>query len=224
MGKKETTKRHNFLWSLFGFRRNFYNIFRRQIGFIQHHFVLPKVELNRLNNGAGFTLVELLVVIGIIGILLTATLLILNPFAQIQKGNDTKRKGDLSQIQKALETYYHDLGKYPQSTADYKITDTAGQPVSWGGSFSPYMTVLPKDPSPGRNYVYFSTPANNPQSYYLYASLERDKSCTNGVCVPLDSQLCNKGNACLSLTSNGVSSSACGTTCNFGMSSSNVNP
>lgn len=203
MGEKETTKRYNFLWSLFGFRRNFYNIFRGR---------------------DGFTLVELLVVVGIIGILVAAALLVLNPIGQIQKGNDAKRKGDLTQIQRALETYYHDLGKYPASSADYKITYN-GQPVNWGSTgFSPYMLTLPKDPTQNRNYVYYSTPSTNPQSYWLYSSLERDKSCTNGVCVPLDQQLCNKGDACTSLPGNGIVSSACGSTCNFGVSSSNVNP
>lgn len=182
---------------------------------------------NFFGRQTGFTLVELLVVIGIIGILSVAVLITLNPFAQIQKGNDTKRKEDLSQIQKALETYYHDNGSYPKSSSNYKIIFTGnvnGNPADWGtNGFSPYMSQLPLDPSKDRTYVYFSS-GSSPQSYWLYASLQRDKSCTNGVCVALDPQLCNKGDACTSLVNNGVPSSACGGTCNFGISSSNTSP
>lgn len=193
MGEKKSSRRHNFFWTVSGVKRIFDNF---------------------LGGKDGFTLVELLVVIGIIGILVAAALLVLNPIAQFQKANDAKRKGDLAQIQRALEIYYHDLGKYPQSSSDYKIIYN-GNTASWGSNlFMPYMTTLPQDPTPARTYVYFSTPANNPQSYYLYASLERDN----------DPQLCNKGSACSSLANNGVSSTACGFICNFGVSSSNVSP
>ena len=193
MGKETSSKRYNSFWTFSRIRSIFDNFFRKS---------------------NGFTLVELLVVIGIIGILVAAALLVLNPIAQFQKANDAKRKGDLAQIQRALEIYYHDLGKYPQSSSDYKIIYNANT-ASWGSNlFMPYMNSLPQDPTPGRTYVYFSTPSNNPQSYYLYASLERDN----------DPQLCNKGSACSSLANNGIPSLSCGKTCNFGVSSSNVNP
>lgn len=209
MEEKKVQGRYDRIRTIFSNWGNNHNFFRRQVG---------------------FTLVELLVVVGIIGILSVAVLATLNPLAQIQKGNDTKRKGDLSQIQKALETYYHDNGGYPKSSGNYRIIFTGnvnGNPADWGSNgFSPYMNKLPSDPSKDRIYVYFSSGPNpqSPQSYWLYASLERDKSCTNGVCVALDPQLCNKGDACTSLATNGVPSSACGGTCNFGISSSNTSP
>lgn len=157
-------------------------------------------------------------VVGIIGILVVATLLVLNPISQFQKANDVKRKGDLAQIQRALEIYYHDLGKYPQSTADYKLIYN-GNPAPWGSNlFVPYMSALPQDPtSKTRNYVYFSTPSDSPQSYFIYANLERAG----------DPQLCHQdGSACSSLSPNGIPASACGANliCNFGVSSSNTSP
>jgi len=198
MGKKEIRRGHNSFWSFFGNLRHNINFLRRQ---------------------AGFTLIELLVVIGIIGILFVAVLAILNPIAQIQKGNDAKRKGDLSQIQKALETHYHDLGKYPQSTNNYQIMYN-GKTATWGSNlFAPYIITLPQDPIKNRSYVYFAS--SDQQSYFLYAYLERSS----------DPQLCKsetsgRSSPCKSFNDNGILPTSCGSgvVCNFGASSSNQSP
>lgn len=162
----------------------------------------------------GFTLVELLVVIGVLAILVSAILITLSPFAQVQKANDARRKSDLSQIQKALETYYQDNGRYPAHSASpqYRIVRLDGSTADWGQSWSPYMATLPKDPKNAFTYVYFASSTG--QSYWLYGSIERGTV----------SQFCNQGNPCASLTSNGIQTQACGGTCNFGVSSSNVSP
>lgn len=141
-------------------------------------------------------------------------LLVLDPVAQFQKANDTKRKSDLSQIQKSLETYFNDNGKYPphSTSPSYRLVKLNDETAEWGSSFLPYMNTLPKDPRTQRNYVYFAT--SDRQSYYLYASLERNN----------DQKFCNGGNPCVSLATNGIPSNACGQTCNFAVSSSNVNP
>ncbi|OGH24990.1 MAG: hypothetical protein A3B47_02755 [Candidatus Levybacteria bacterium RIFCSPLOWO2_01_FULL_39_24] len=159
----------------------------------------------------GFTLIELLIVIAVIGILAVAIISIINPLTQFQKANDSRRKSDLAQIQRAFETYYQDYGKFPDSSG-YII---AG--IGWGLSWMPYMGTLPKDPaSPSRNYVYYSS--SDGQTYYLYASLERGGN---------DPQACNLGNACTSLGTNGIPTNACASgsiICNYGVSSPNVSP
>lgn len=169
------------------------------------------------NSKKGFTLIELIVSIGVLSALAALALAIINPFAQFQKANDAKRKSDLGQIQRAIEQYYQDVGKYPSSSGNpnYTILDVNGTPVPWGGStalWQRYMNVLPKDPLPSRKYIYFARADG--QAYWLYTALENTK----------DTDLCNNGNACTSLVSNGVSNTVCGTTCNFGLSSSNVSP
>ena len=63
----------------------------------------------------GFTLIELLVVISIIGLLSSVILTSLN--VAREKGNDATRKTNLTEIQKALQSYYDDTGKYPGATA-----------------------------------------------------------------------------------------------------------
>lgn len=59
----------------------------------------------------GFTIVELLIVIVIIGIL---ALLVLNTFNGVQeKARNTERQTDIKAIASQLETYYADKGSYP---------------------------------------------------------------------------------------------------------------
>lgn len=58
-----------------------------------------------------FTLVELLVVIAIIGILATLSLVSFNVIRS--KSRDAKRIADISQMQKALEIFFSDQGRYP---------------------------------------------------------------------------------------------------------------
>jgi prepilin-type N-terminal cleavage/methylation domain-containing protein len=164
----------------------------------------------------GFTLLELLITIGIV--MITAAFLVayIDPVGQFQKSNDAKRKSDLAQIQKALEQYYQDKGVYPQSISNQIKDFQSGLPIIWGSSWVPYMNILPADPSSSRSYVYYASCVSlvNCQSYWLYASLEKAK----------DPQACNNGSACSSLSSNGVAPTACGGTCNFGVSSPNVTP
>ncbi len=174
---------------------------------------------NKFSINRGFTLIELLVVIAVIGILAGAVMAVINPFTQIQKANDTRRKTDLTQIQKALETYYQDNRAYPSSSAAYQIVvkiaglDTI---IDWSGTWMPYMGNLPKDRAdPAKKYVYYSN--NNGQTYYLYASLDRGGS---------DPQACS-GGICASLTSNGIPANACASgsiICNYGVSSPDVSP
>lgn len=164
----------------------------------------------------GFTLIELLVVIGILGILSVVLLVTINPVAQIQKANDARRKSDLEAIQHALELYYQDAGSYPPSSSSYTI-EYNNVSVNWGSSWQPYIATLPKDPVSTNQYVYYSPPTSNGQAYYLYASLQRGAN---------DPDVCNKGNACKSIQGGGgfPAATACGGTCNYGVSSPNVSP
>ncbi len=162
----------------------------------------------------GFTLIELVVVVGILSIISMGAITLLNPLEQFKKANDARKKADLSQVQKALESFYEDNGSYPDffAAGDFRIKGLNGNVVAWGASWQPYMNILPKSPS--GSYVYYSSGG---QSYYLYASLERTT----------DPQLCNSGSACTGLTAVGGEPDlnvACGGICNYGVSSPNVSP
>lgn len=169
----------------------------------------------------GFTLVELIVVIAMIGILSAIAFATLDPIGQMQKGWDAQRKSDLVQIQRALEMFYQDTGVYPRASPGnasnpgaYQIRDIRDVVVPWGNDFSPYMTRLPKDQNRSKKYVYLTNTTK--QSYWLYASLDRGGK---------DSQACKQdGSKCDSAPpdSNGIR--ACGDVCNYGVSSANVSP
>ncbi len=76
------------------------------------------------------------------------------------------------------------------------------------------MSVLPKDPTSSKKYVYYST-GKDGQTYYLYANLDRGGN---------DSQACfSTGSACSSAVSSGIGTE-CGGNCNYGVSSPNVSP
>lgn len=67
------------------------------------------ISLNKRDQG--FTIVELLIVIVVIGILAA---LVLNSFSGVQaRARDTERRTDINAIATQLEVYYNDGGGYP---------------------------------------------------------------------------------------------------------------
>ena len=166
----------------------------------------------------GFTLIELLIVMGVLGIIIGSAFFTLNPLEQLQKSRDAGRKNDLAQIQRALETFYNDYGRYPENTTDYKIDEDPTASVSeinWGNSWAPYITALPKDPTSDRRYVYS---AADSQSYRLYASLERGGK-DSDTCKP-DGSLCDNAPPTATFPCGGTANEIC----NYGVSSSNASP
>lgn len=65
----------------------------------------------------GFTLVELLIVIALIGILSVAVLSTINPIEQANKASDAKFKNDAAEILSAEERYYTTKQAYPWNDA-----------------------------------------------------------------------------------------------------------
>ncbi len=63
----------------------------------------------------GFTLVELLVAVGIIGVLASVSLVSINSVRS--KARDAKRISEVQELQKGLETFYSSNGSYPLGNA-----------------------------------------------------------------------------------------------------------
>ncbi len=61
----------------------------------------------------GFTMIELLIVIAVLGILAVAVLAAINPIEQINRGRDTGSRSDAEQLISASDRYYAGKGYYP---------------------------------------------------------------------------------------------------------------
>jgi prepilin-type N-terminal cleavage/methylation domain-containing protein len=112
----------------------------------------------------GFTLLEILLVVGIIAILAGIVIVAINPGKQIAMARNTERKSDLKQINSALQQYYIDHREYPDGISD-ELTDicdtgsTASSSVEseLGAGYCDefidlsvlvptYITAIPRDP------------------------------------------------------------------------------
>ena len=90
--------------------------------------LLKKITVRRGAITSGFTLVELLIVIALIGILSVAVLATINPIEQSNKARDAKFKNDAAEVLSAFERFYASQNVYPwQSTG---VGDTAPLNVS----------------------------------------------------------------------------------------------
>jgi prepilin-type N-terminal cleavage/methylation domain-containing protein len=63
----------------------------------------------------GFTLLEILLVIGIIGILAAIVIIAINPSRSLARSRDLQRKVGITEINKGLEQYYIDNNQYPST-------------------------------------------------------------------------------------------------------------
>lgn len=81
-------------------------------------------KLIRKAGGEGFTMIELLIVISVLGILAVAVLAAINPIEQINRGKDTGTRSDSEQLLSAIERYYTTMGYYP-----WRSSTTAGTDV-----------------------------------------------------------------------------------------------
>lgn len=106
----------------------------------------------------GFTLMELLIVIALIGILVTMGVASYGT-AQV-KSRDSRRKTDMKVIQNAFEQYYSENnGDYPPDEA-----------IKTDGTYFP--GGFPKDPKPAPYAAYSWSPVATGVSYCACASLE----------------------------------------------------
>ena len=119
------------------------------------------LEFNMRKHISGFTLIEIMVVIVIIGIL--AALIVPNVIGRQDQALLVAAKQDISTIKSALKLYYLDNQRYPTTEQGLKALvskpDAGPIPSNWktGG----YLEKLPPDPW-GRPYQYVSPGVKSP--------------------------------------------------------------
>ncbi|MFH1971124.1 MAG: type II secretion system protein [Patescibacteria group bacterium] len=131
--------------------------------------------MKKILNKKGFTLVELLVVISIIGVLLGLSAFSLQ--ASRKSGRDARRKADLELIRSGIEIYKSDCGQYPPSLG----TSLVGSGETSCLVTYTYISEVPLDPTTGEEYGYQR--GTDGFSYELCAALENsgDDTCSAGV-------------------------------------------
>lgn len=118
-------------------------------------------------NRRGFTLIELMIVIVIIGIL--ATLLMPRIMERPEEARRVKAKTDIKAIESALKLYKIDNGVYPTTEqgieALLKKPETTPVPRKWreGGYLD--GTSVPKDP--WNNPYYYTSPAQDGKDFEI---------------------------------------------------------
>ena len=143
----------------------------------------------------GFTIIELLIVMAILGVLGVSVILVLNPLQQVKKANDARRKSDLKYITNLLNLYYNDNGRYPAAgtcalgTAGFVYSIAGGAcggtgGTSWISALVPkYAATLPidpvnntADPRTTGNYTYaYGNVSTDGQHYDLITQLENQQ-------------------------------------------------
>lgn len=109
-----------------------------------------------MNKKSGFTLVELLVVIGILAILTAVVLVAVNPGRQLAQARDTQRRADVNTVITAITAYMADPendGALPAGLAT--LCSVGAHDIGSGGLdlaaiVAPtYVADIPIDPSGG---------------------------------------------------------------------------
>ncbi|MDP3559696.1 MAG: type II secretion system major pseudopilin GspG [Legionellaceae bacterium] len=104
-----------------------------------------------MQQSRGFSLIEIMVVIVILGIL--ASLVVPKIMSRPEEARLVKAKQDIQSIQNALDLYRLDNGSYPSSEQGLNALvhqpDSDPVPQNW----QPYLKSIPKDPW-GHNYTY----------------------------------------------------------------------
>ncbi len=121
----------------------------------------------------GFTLIEIMVVVVILGIL--AALIAPNILGRTGEARITAAKSDINSIGNALDLYKLDNFAYPSTDQGLEalVNKPSGypEPVNWNADG--YLKSLPKDPW-GNEYQYVSPGRNGPYDLYSLGADKRE--------------------------------------------------
>ena len=111
---------------------------------------------------AGFTLIELMIVLFILGLL--AALVAPRLMGRVGKAKQKTAQAQIQMLATALDLYHLDVGRYP--TDEEGLKSLYAKPESQSAWSGPYLDkAVPKDPW-GRDYVYKCPGEHGPYDLY----------------------------------------------------------
>jgi general secretion pathway protein G len=108
------------------------------------------MKLKNYRSESGFTLIELMVVVILIGVIFGTVITATNGFNR--RGRDGTRQNDLQDIQSGIQEYYADNHFYPEAAVINPLLSAGGVFTDNGKT---YISKVPVDPG-GRSYCYRS--------------------------------------------------------------------
>ena len=146
-----------------------------------------------LSQTRGFSLVELLIAISLMGVIASAIFIFINPVKKQARSRDAIRKDNIATIAGALQSYYLLTGTYPfETTCDSSL-----------GSINHGCPILTSDPGYGSwkttSYIYVGLitnqsilkslpkdPLNNNKYYYKYEPGYYGNGTSSSNCTTID--------------------------------------
>lgn len=127
---------------------------------------MKKLEKKRIKREQGFSLIELIVVLVILGLL--ATIVGPRVMDRLSEGKSEIAKLQIDQLEGALGLFRFDVGRYPTTAEGLRALIENPGVENWSGPYLDKQT-LPKDPW-GREYQYRYPGQNGEYDLYSYGA------------------------------------------------------
>ncbi|MEQ5833631.1 type II secretion system major pseudopilin GspG [Marinobacter mangrovi] len=129
--------------------------------------------MKQLNRNAGFTLIEIMVVMVILGLLVA--IVAPNILGRSDQARVTVAQTQMSNIANALDLYRLDNGSYPSTQQGLQalVSKPSGSPEPKNWNPDGYLKNVPQDPW-DNDYQYISPGVNGPYDLFSYGSDGRE--------------------------------------------------
>ena len=152
-------------------------------------------DLNKQNKQSGFTIVELLIVIVVIGILAAIVIVAYNGIQN--RANIASINSDLSQLDKAIKSYQAINGTYPSTGGTWRSQGAVTKDTFIPGLVPEVVTSLPRAMQwSGSSTFYYRSNGDDYKLLFLYPSTETipSSAASNpGVQAMIDPQRTSRG-------------------------------
>ncbi len=154
----------------------------------------------------GFTLLEVLLVLALVGLLLAITLVTFDPIGQIAEARNNQRNTDILRIESALTQYRLQEGSYPtgitrnhQEICDPDASTCAGY-IDLSSLVPTYLNLIPQDPEDDDNTggSGYSIAVDNNANIVSLIALRAESSTSIAINNPLPPEVVTPGGATIS--------------------------